>query len=986
MAFLDVVINDKTGEATQSIKRNLDDIRNSSKKFASGVSEDIKALDSIKSMAHNLAAETSVASNQLKALKDNSNFGDIESAKKALNAMRDLKVTVDNLGKGYSEAKKALANFNKEYGGTGIYKTKSAQNMLKDLDKSLSSTGKRLGTLSGEVDGAINTALSKLDKLQNKAANTFDGIYKSVKRILAAYLSWQGIKGIFNTIIEETRNQEKANALLEARLKSTRYAAGLTAEELKNMSERLRDMSIYEDDAILSAENLLLTFKNVKGDTFERATRAVLDMSTAVGGDLESSVLRIGKALQEPTKGITALRRVGVQLTGTQEEMIKNFVKVGDVAAAQNIILKELESQFGGSAKAARNTLGGAIDALKIKFRNLFEANPEGEFSKVTKSVNELTNSLETESIKKFRDELVDLAAKGIEAVNKALKFMAGNIETIKSLIGPVGAGGLGYKIGSLFGGPAGGVVGAGVGALSYKSYEAATENEQMRNELEKQGYLKKGSFIWRSDLKKLYNEKILSSLQNDADAQLNSIAKQTRNISPSGYTKSSEKSSTKKGKSAVELMVENIKDQMKYLYADGESFLPVLDQWLAKFKPLSNEWKVIKDLQLSITENARKQDPLSAENVLERNKQQIARMKELKEESKRLRQEYYDNLNWENAQGLLGDAEYLDVLKEHFRELSDQLASTGISIENMQQWTPEMRSFFAEIQNVSQNAMGKSLDVLKRQYDNSIISQGEYREGLEALIKEWSDSPLAVKILKEEIKALDSTTLTFRESLRAMYTDAKQSFNDLGKTISEGLVEGFARAIAYGDSLGDTLKRLGQDIIYTVSKMLIMQQVTNLFGNFLGIASPSVTGLYGGASDWHDAGNAIMSAKGNVFEGGTGLHDYVNTIVSKPTIFPFAKGVGLMGEDGAEGIFPLGRNSRGELGIKVADNASASLTPVFAPTIQVNVTNNGDGGNMSDNQAQKQGEIVQKVIDARFWELMSQYHRSGYFRNAYAR
>ena len=121
------------------------------------------------------------------------------------------------------------------------------------------------------------------------------------------------------------------------------------------------------------------------------------------------------------------------------------------------------------------------------------------------------------------------------------------------------------------------------------------------------------------------------------------------------------------------------------------------------------------------------------------------------------------------------------------------------------------------------------------------------------------------------------------------------------------------------------------------------------------------------------------------MFDEGTGLHDYVNTIVTKPTEFLFAKGAGLMSEAGAEGIFPLGRNSRGELGVKVADNTSASLAPVFAPTIQVNVTNSGDGGNMSDNQAQKQGELVQKVVDARFWELMSQLQRSGYYRRGYA-
>ncbi|MEG1603783.1 MAG: tape measure protein, partial [Cloacibacillus sp.] len=65
------------------------------------------------------------------------------------------------------------------------------------------------------------------------------------------------------------------------------------------------------------------------------------------------------------------------------------------------------------------------------------------------------------------------------------------------------------------------------------------------------------------------------------------------------------ESGKTKKGKSAAELLVQNISDQIKYLNADGESFLPILDKWLAKSKPLSEDWKKIRDLQLQIMENA---------------------------------------------------------------------------------------------------------------------------------------------------------------------------------------------------------------------------------------------------------------------------------------------------------------------------------------------------------------------------------------------
>ena len=94
-----------------------------------------------------------------------------------------------------------------------------------------------------------------------------------------------------------------------------------------------------------------------------------------------------------------------------------------------------------------------------------------------------------------------------------------------------------------------------------------------------------------------------------------------------------------------------------------------------------------------------------------------------------------------------------------------------------------------------------------------------------------------------------------------------------------------------------------------------------------------------GAAVDW---GNLLGSAKGNVF-GAPALAAYANTIVDKPTVFPFARGVGLMGEAGAEAIMPLERDSRGRLGVSVADSymaerAAAGQSPIVIES-NVNLT-----------------------------------------------
>lgn len=189
--------------------------------------------------------------------------------------------------------------------------------------------------------------------------------FKTVLRGVTQFLG-----GSINKFIE----QEKAEAQLGATLKSTNNVIGLTAAQLKEMAKGLQSVTAYSDETIIGAENLLLTFTNIGKDVFPQALETVLDMSTALGQDLKSSSIQLGKALQDPILGVTALRRVGVNFNEEAQKMIKNLVDTGRAGEAQAYILKELQTEFGGSARAARETLGGALAALKNSFGDLQES------------------------------------------------------------------------------------------------------------------------------------------------------------------------------------------------------------------------------------------------------------------------------------------------------------------------------------------------------------------------------------------------------------------------------------------------------------------------------------------------------------------------------------------------------------------------------------------------------------------------------------
>lgn len=86
---------------------------------------------------------------------------------------------------------------------------------------------------------------------------------------------------------------------------------------------------------------------------------------------MQSRAIQVGKALNDPVKGISALTRVGVAFDPAQQKLIKTLVKTGDVAGAQRVILAELNREVGGSAEAARKANTGG--ALAVQWRDFQE-------------------------------------------------------------------------------------------------------------------------------------------------------------------------------------------------------------------------------------------------------------------------------------------------------------------------------------------------------------------------------------------------------------------------------------------------------------------------------------------------------------------------------------------------------------------------------------------------------------------------------------
>ena len=213
-----------------------------------------------------------------------------------------------------------------------------------------------------------------------KKLNTAGSKLRAFGKIAAVAAGAAALGGLVKTLqigTEEFMEQQKVVAQTNAVLKSTNGIAKVTSRQIENLAGALMLKSGVDDEAIQSGQNLLLTFTNIRNevgknnDIFNQATVATLDLSVAMGKDMQSSAILVGKALNDPIKGATALSRAGVQLTEQQKNQIRAFVESGRVMEAQKIILAELTTQFGGSAEAAGKTLPGQLAIARESFRNL---------------------------------------------------------------------------------------------------------------------------------------------------------------------------------------------------------------------------------------------------------------------------------------------------------------------------------------------------------------------------------------------------------------------------------------------------------------------------------------------------------------------------------------------------------------------------------------------------------------------------------------
>lgn len=228
--------------------------------------------------------------------------------------------------------------------------------------------------IAGDAQGAV-AAFNRTEKATQGAERGLGTLKKAAVGLGAAMVAKQLVSDAF----EGMKRTEAASAQLESGLRSTSNAANTTVTGMASLATAMERTTGVEAELVMEGQALLQTFTNVRNeagannDVFNRATQAAIDLSYKGFGSVTDASKMLGKALNDPIKGISAMSRAGVTFSEDQKKMITSLVETGDQLGAQKIILNEVEKQVGGAAAAYGETLPGKIDRANAAIGEITE-------------------------------------------------------------------------------------------------------------------------------------------------------------------------------------------------------------------------------------------------------------------------------------------------------------------------------------------------------------------------------------------------------------------------------------------------------------------------------------------------------------------------------------------------------------------------------------------------------------------------------------
>lgn len=234
---------------------------------------------------------------------------------------------------------------------------------------------------------------------------------------------------IIPTLANMGAESRKADIQLKFMLENMQGISAATNGTVKRMAEYAKRVSVatgIDDESIKAVQKKILVFKSLRetadklGGTFDRATKAAIDLAAAGFGDAEANAIKLGRVLEDPIKNMNALSRAGITFTSEEKKKIAVLVESGKLLQAQEIVLKSIEDRVGGLAEASATP----FEKMVQQFQEMGDTIGEAMLPKLEDMNTEISKWLSSKQGKKDLEDTVDAFVTIAGALKEAANFV----------------------------------------------------------------------------------------------------------------------------------------------------------------------------------------------------------------------------------------------------------------------------------------------------------------------------------------------------------------------------------------------------------------------------------------------------------------------------------------------------------------------------------------------------------------------------------
>lgn len=253
--------------------------------------------------------------------------------------------------------------------------------------------------------------------------------------------------------VDAAMESETVLARMEFVVASVGERTGVTADDVNALADSLSKVVPIDDEVIVQAITMGLTFDGVNKDNIQPLLAAAADLATFTGKDLPSTMKELALAISDPDRAMRLLKDANITLTDAEMKTLKGFKDVGDTAGATTFLLEELKNKgITGLGEAMGDTAAGKMTIMQTALGNLQETLGMGIIDSFADLFERITDFANDPSVVAWVDELGDRIgnlASGIlsklpsmiEGLNGVVDWFKNNKPIVIGILAAIGAG-----------------------------------------------------------------------------------------------------------------------------------------------------------------------------------------------------------------------------------------------------------------------------------------------------------------------------------------------------------------------------------------------------------------------------------------------------------------------------------------------------------------------------------------------------------------